>query len=157
LTAPSPSSLETPRSKYRLNRCSKNRTKVDTRERTKAGRALRTVRTLPQMAACHAARLTADRQATPQIILTMMPLRSLNRTVEKIAEVRLLDCLRVTLFVDVTSCNMVNMYRRFRGTSHSYCQGRMINLVVHIYDTTRRQNPENSSQHNIVRISNIAG
>ena len=155
LTAPSPTSLETLRSKYWLKRCSKNRTELDTTDRTIAGRILRTILTRLQMAASHAVRLRADRQATPQIILTMMSLRSLNRTVQKIPEVRLLDCLRVTLFVDGTSCNMVNMYRRFRGTCRFYCQGRMINWVVHIYDNTRRHNPENSSKRNIVRTTNF--
>jgi len=98
LTAPSPSSSETLRSKYRLKRCSKNCTELDATDWTIACRVLRTIPTHLQMAA----RLIPDRQATAQIILTMMPLRFLNRTVEKIAEVSLLDCLRVTLFVDVT-------------------------------------------------------
>jgi len=136
--------------------CSKNRTKLEATDWTKVRRVLRTIPTRLQMAACHAARLTADRQSTSQIILTMMSLRSLNKTVEKIAEVSLLDCLGATFFVDVTSCNMVNMYRRFRGTCRFHCQGRMINVLVHIYGTTLRHNPENSSQLNIVRISKLA-
>jgi hypothetical protein len=90
---------------------------------TKAGRVLPTVPTRLQMAARLAARLTTDRQVTSQTVLTMIALRCLDRRVQRIGEVRLLDCLWVTVFFDVTSCNMVNMYRRFRGTCRFHFKG----------------------------------
>lgn len=52
------------------------------------------------------------------------------------------------VFFDVTSWNLVNMYRRFRGTCRSHCHGRILSLMVNIYQTTRRHIPENRCQHN---------
>jgi hypothetical protein len=119
----------------------------DVRNVTKAGRVLLIIPTLLQTVACRIVRLRATQPAAAQTIL-MMPVHILKRTAKRTVEVRLLDSLRVTVFVDVTSCNLVNMYRRSRGICRFHCQDRIVNLLLHMYHTLRRHNPENSCRRN---------
>lgn len=46
-----------------------------------------------------------------------------------------------TVFSDVTSWILVNMYRRFRRTCRLTFQGRIISLLVHVYQNKRRHKP----------------
>jgi hypothetical protein len=51
--------------------------------------------------------------------------------------------MKIAVVRVVVSCNLVEVYRRFRGTSCLYDQG------AHraFYQTTRRYNPEDSHRH----------